>query len=53
MLYFKHLMTLQGDDEYALHFNDFDALSPSQEGMAKRRFTTFRAWYASWRGAKD
>jgi 1-pyrroline-4-hydroxy-2-carboxylate deaminase len=53
VLYFKRLMTLVGHDEYALHLNDFDALSPSQEGMAKRRFTTFRAWYASWPGAQD
>ena len=53
VLYFKRLMTLQGHDEYALQLNDFDALSPSQEGMAKRRFTTFRAWWASWPGAKD
>ena len=50
VLYFKRLMTLVGHDEYALHLNDFDALSRSQESMAKRRFTTFRAWYASWPG---
>ena len=53
VLYFKRLMTLLGHDEYALHLNDFDALSPSQESMAKRRFGTFRAWWASWPGAKD
>jgi dihydrodipicolinate synthase/N-acetylneuraminate lyase len=53
VLYFKRLMTLVGHDEYALHLNDFDLLSRSQESMAKRRFTTFRAWYASWPGAKD
>ena len=53
VLYFKRLMTMVGHDEYAWHLNDFDALSPSQESMAKRRFTTFRAWWASWPGAKD
>jgi 1-pyrroline-4-hydroxy-2-carboxylate deaminase len=53
VLYFKRLMTFVGHDEYALQLNDFDALSRSQESMAKRRFTTFRAWYASWPGAKD
>lgn len=52
VLYFKRLMTLAGHDEYALQLNAFDALSPSQEGMAKRRFATFRAWWASWPGAK-
>ncbi len=53
VLYFKRLMTLVGHDEYAHHLNDFDALSRSQESMAKRRFMTFRAWYASWPGARD
>lgn len=53
VLYFKRLMTLVGHDEYALHLNAFDGLSPSQEGMAKRRLATFRAWWASWPGAKD
>jgi 4-hydroxy-tetrahydrodipicolinate synthase len=52
VLYFKRLMTLAGHDEYALQLNAFDALSPSQEGMAKRRLATFRAWWASWPGAK-
>jgi hypothetical protein len=53
VLYFKRLMTLQGHEEYALQLNAFDALSPSQENLATRRFKTFRSWYASWRGAKD
>jgi 4-hydroxy-tetrahydrodipicolinate synthase len=53
VLYFKRLMTLQGHGEYALNLNAFDVLSPSQESLAKRRFETFRGWYASWRGAKD
>jgi 1-pyrroline-4-hydroxy-2-carboxylate deaminase len=53
VLYFKRLMTLVGHDEYAFHLNAFDSLSPSQEGMAKRRLATFRAWWAAWPGAKD
>jgi 4-hydroxy-tetrahydrodipicolinate synthase len=53
VLFFKRLMTLQGHAEYALNLYAFDALSPSQESLAKLRFETFRAWYASWRGAKD
>jgi hypothetical protein len=39
--------------EYALNLNAFDVLSPSQDSLATRRFETFHAWYASWRGAKD
>jgi dihydrodipicolinate synthase/N-acetylneuraminate lyase len=53
VLYFKRLMTLVGHEEYAFNLNAFDALSPSQEGMAKKRLATFRAWWASWPGAKD
>jgi 1-pyrroline-4-hydroxy-2-carboxylate deaminase len=53
VLYFKRLMTLNGHAEYALNLNAFDVLSPSQESLATRRFETYRAWYASWRGAKD
>jgi 4-hydroxy-tetrahydrodipicolinate synthase len=53
VLYFKRLMTLEGHLAYALNFNAFDVLSPSQESFAVRRFKTFRAWWASWRGAKD
>jgi 1-pyrroline-4-hydroxy-2-carboxylate deaminase len=53
VLYFKRLMTLMAHEEYAWNLNAFDVLSPSQESLAARRFKTFRAWWASWRGAKD
>ena len=52
VLYFKHLMTLQGDDEYALHFNESDALSASQKRFAETQLRLFKAWYADWRGAE-
>ena len=53
MLYYKHLMTLQGDAEYALHFNEADALSAASSTSPKRSSKLFEAWYADWRGAKD
>jgi 1-pyrroline-4-hydroxy-2-carboxylate deaminase len=53
VLYFKRLMTLLGHEEYAWNLNAFDVLSPSQESLAARRLKTFRAWWASWPGAKD
>jgi 4-hydroxy-tetrahydrodipicolinate synthase len=53
VLYFKRLMTLEGHKEYSLNPNAADVLSPSQEGLAKGRHATFRAWYAGWGGAKD
>ena len=30
VLYYKHLMVLNGDLEYSLHFNDSDVLSDAQ-----------------------
>ncbi len=50
VLYFKYLMTLQGDEEYALHFNETDALSASQKRYAETQFRLFREWWAAWRG---
>lgn len=48
VLYYKHMMVMQGDAEYALHFNETDELSPSQRAWAEAQFTQFRAWYAGW-----
>ncbi|HSF63898.1 MAG TPA: dihydrodipicolinate synthase family protein, partial [Paracoccaceae bacterium] len=48
VLYYKHMMVLQGDAEYALHFNPTDALTPSQRGWAETQLAQFKAWYAEW-----
>lgn len=48
VLYYKHMMVLQGDPAYALHFNATDALTPSQKAWAERQFDQFRSWYAEW-----
>lgn len=48
VLYYKHMMVMQGDTEYALHFNETDELSPSQRAWAEAQFNQFRAWYAEW-----
>ncbi|WP_306222457.1 dihydrodipicolinate synthase family protein [Bosea beijingensis] len=48
VLYFKHMMVLKGDAEYALHFNETDALSDSQRGYAEAQLKLFDAWYADW-----
>jgi len=52
VLYFKHLMVLRGDREYALHFNESDALSESQKRFAEAQLELFTSWFADWRGAK-
>ncbi len=53
VLYFKHLMVLAGDPEYALHFNESDELSASQKRFAETQFRLFKAWWAAWRGGED
>ena len=50
VLFYKHLMVLQGETEYALHFNPDDALSDQQRSHAEAQFQLFRTWYADWDG---
>ena len=35
VLYYKYLLTLRGDSQYTIHFNETDALTPSQANFAK------------------
>ena len=48
VLYFKHMMSLKGEQEYALHFNETDALTESQRGYVEAQFKLFNTWYAEW-----
>jgi 1-pyrroline-4-hydroxy-2-carboxylate deaminase len=48
VLYFKHLMVLQGHSAYTLHFNPSDALSQSQRNYATEQLHLFKKWYANW-----
>ncbi len=50
VLYFKHLMVLQGHKAYELHFNPTDTLSDSQRHYATQQFELFKRWYANWPG---
>jgi 4-hydroxy-tetrahydrodipicolinate synthase len=52
VLYYKHLMVLRGDVEYALHFNESDKLSASQQGFVEAQLKKFEAWWSAWPGAK-
>src|SRR5699024_8921610 len=51
VLYYKYLLVLNGDTEYALHFNETDALSRSQRRYAEDQYNLFRKWYADWSAA--
>lgn len=48
VLYYKHLMVLNGDREYSLHFNETDALTDAQRHYAEQQYALFRTWYANW-----
>lgn len=48
VLYYKHLMVLNGDAEYTLHFNETDALTPAQKGYVEAQYRLFKDWYAEW-----
>lgn len=48
VLYFKHMLVLKGEAQYALHFNETDALSDSQRGYVETQLKLFTTWYAEW-----
>jgi 1-pyrroline-4-hydroxy-2-carboxylate deaminase len=48
VLFYKHLMVLEGNPEYELHFCETDALSPSQKRYAEDQLKLFKAWYRDW-----
>lgn len=48
VLYYKHLMVLNGDQGYALHFNETDELSNAQRHYAEQQYRLFRRWYGNW-----
>jgi 4-hydroxy-tetrahydrodipicolinate synthase len=48
VLYYKHLMVLEGNKEYELHLNPSDALSASQKAHLEQAWRQFKSWYAGW-----
>ncbi|PWU26970.1 dihydrodipicolinate synthase family protein [Pseudomonas sp. RW407] len=48
VLFYKHLMVLNGDRQYSLHFNETDVLSDAQRRYAENQYALFRQWYANW-----
>ncbi|WP_110707189.1 dihydrodipicolinate synthase family protein [Salinicola sp. CR57] len=53
VLYYKHLMVLNGDSEYRLHFNESDVLSEAQRRYVETQYALFREWYAQWSAQLD
>jgi dihydrodipicolinate synthase/N-acetylneuraminate lyase len=52
VLYYKHLMVLEGNPEYAYQIHPTDALSASQARYGAQQLALFKAWYGSWPGAR-
>lgn len=52
VLFFKHMMVLEGNPEFTLHFNASDELSASQKHFVETQLKLFKNWYANWEGRK-
>jgi 4-hydroxy-tetrahydrodipicolinate synthase len=50
VLYYKYLLVLNGETEYSIHFNETDALSPSQAKYVEQQYNLFKQWWANWDG---
>ena len=53
VLYYKHLMVLEGHQEYAHHFNEYDRLSTSQRDFLESQWRQFKQWWSQWPGASS
>jgi 1-pyrroline-4-hydroxy-2-carboxylate deaminase len=48
VLYYKHLMVLEGHKAFTLNVNPTDQLTASQASYAEQQLKQFKAWYRSW-----
>ncbi len=53
VLYYKHLMVLEGDSNYQYQLNASDRLSASQQAFIEQAWRQFRSWWDSWSGRHD
>jgi len=51
VLYYKHLMVLEGNPQYIHHFNNSDALSLSQKAFLEEQWKQFKSWWSQWPGS--
>jgi 4-hydroxy-tetrahydrodipicolinate synthase len=51
VLYYKHLMVLEGNPEYQHQLYASDALSAQQRAFLEDHWRQFREWWANWPGA--
>ena len=48
VLYYKHLLVLNGEPEYRLHFNESDELNDAQRNYCEQQYELFKNWFADW-----
>ena len=53
VLYYKHLMVLNGELDYRLHFNETDKLSDAQRNYVEAQYSLFRNWFDDWLQRED
>lgn len=51
VLYYKYLMVLEGNAEYAYSINASDTLSPSQREFTRIQWQLFTNWWNQWSGS--
>lgn len=50
VLYYKHLMVLEGNAEYQHQIHRSDTLSPQQKAFLESQWRQFRRWWEDWPG---
>lgn len=50
VLYYKHMMVLEGNPEYQYLLNTYDRLAPTQKAFFEKQWKLFRAWWEQWDG---
>lgn len=48
VLFYKHLLTVTGDEAFRLNFYETDELTEAQRRFAEDQLTLFQAWFADW-----
>ncbi|WP_421856745.1 dihydrodipicolinate synthase family protein [Oricola sp.] len=48
VLYYKHMLVLNGEEEYRLHIVETDELSDAQRNYCEQQYSQFRSWFADW-----
>lgn len=51
VLYYKHLMVLEGHEEYKYQLSASDQLTPPQKAFLEQSWAQFRSWWTNWSGA--